>query len=150
MSIGQIIGGAAVIGAFAALLVSNVTQPERNGAAQAELGRTVATPAFSKRVNEAAATPAAPQAAPAGKMLHAVKVEFPSDDRALPAGPGVDLVTQNCTACHSSGMILTQPQLTKATWTAEVTKMQHTYKAPVADADVEPIVAYLATLPVTQ
>ena len=82
--------------------------------------------------------------------LHPVAVELPGSDRALPPGPGAELVTNNCTACHSAGMILTQPTLTKATWLGEVKKMQATYKAPIPDEDVEPIVAYLAGLPVAK
>ena len=45
-------------------------------------------------------------------------------------------------------MILNQPALTKAEWTGEVTKMLHTYKAPVEESDVPAIVAYLANLKV--
>lgn len=82
--------------------------------------------------------------------LRAVTVELPGSDRALPPGPGAELVTNNCTACHSPGMILTQPALNKASWLGEVTKMRSTYKAPIADEDVEPIAAYLAALPVPQ
>ncbi len=81
-----------------------------------------------------------------GPGLHAVAVELPGSDRELPAGPGAELVTNNCTACHSPGMILTQPALTKATWLAEVNKMRSTYKAPIADENVEPIVTYLASM----
>jgi len=55
----------------------------------------------------------------------------------------------NCTACHSPGMILNQPALTRAEWTGEVNKMRHTYKAPVAEEDVSAIVGYLASLKVT-
>lgn len=158
MSIGQILGGVVVIGAFAALIGSNATQTERNIAAKAEIGQKSAIPAFSKQVNAQvaaeAAKPAAPavpaKAAAAVMTLHAVDVTFPGSDRDFPPEPGADLVANNCTACHSAGMILTQPQLTKATWTAEVTKMQHTYKAPVADEDVAPIVAYLAALPIAK
>jgi hypothetical protein len=40
--------------------------------------------------------------------------------------------------------VLNQPPLPKATWEAEVRKMISAYKAPVDDADVAPIVAYLA------
>jgi hypothetical protein len=34
--------------------------------------------------------------------------------------------------------------LPRATWTAEVTKMRGTYKAPISDADAVLIVDYLA------
>lgn len=70
---------------------------------------------------------------------------LPEDTAALPSGPNADLVTANCTGCHSAEMILTQPRLTQAAWEGEVAKMQKVYKAPVADADVAAIVAYLET-----
>lgn len=41
-------------------------------------------------------------------------------------------------------MVLTQPKLTPAQWTAIVEKMRDTYHAPLAPSDVAPIVAYLA------
>ncbi|MDP9096089.1 MAG: cytochrome c [Pseudomonadota bacterium] len=74
--------------------------------------------------------------------------ELPASDRIFPAGANVELVTANCVACHSPGMILNQPKLSAATWTAEVNKMRTVYKAPVAAEDVPNIVAYLAALPV--
>ena len=49
-------------------------------------------------------------------------------------------------ACHSAEYITTQPRglaNPRAFWTAEVTKMQKVYGAPVADADVPVIVDYL-------
>ena len=96
----------------------------------------------------ALAQPAAPAAVSAdGVTLRSASIELPFGDATLPAGQGVDVVTANCTGCHSPGMILTQPQLSPATWTSEVQKMQRTYKAPVDDADVPAIVAYLSALP---
>ena len=68
---------------------------------------------------------------------------LPDDTSDLPPGPNVETVTANCTGCHAPAMILTQPRLTRAVWEGEVTKMQHVYKAPVADADMPKIVDYL-------
>ncbi len=85
-----------------------------------------------------------------GITLKTVAVELPGSDREFPPGPNAELVANNCVACHSAGMILNQPALTKATWTAEVTKMQQTYKAPVADEDVAAIVDYLVAMPVAK
>jgi cytochrome c5 len=70
-------------------------------------------------------------------------VTLPDDVTALPPGPNVDVVTANCTGCHSPSMILTQPRLTRAAWEGEVTKMVKVYKAPVAEADMPVIVDYL-------
>lgn len=72
-----------------------------------------------------------------------VSVTLPDDTTALPQGTGADLVTASCTACHSPAMILTQPRLTAAQWKATVEKMQHVFKAPVADKDIPAIVDYL-------
>ena len=59
-------------------------------------------------------------------------------------------MTADCTGCHSAGMILTQPRLKPEQWKATVEKMQKVYKAPVPDADVPAILAYLGTLPAGQ
>ncbi|MDF2598975.1 MAG: sulfite:cytochrome oxidoreductase subunit bprecursor [Methylobacterium brachiatum] len=74
------------------------------------------------------------------------QVELPSSDRVFPPGPGVEAVNNNCLACHSAGMVLTQPKLSKAQWTETVNKMVHIYKAPVDQADVQVIVDYLAAM----
>jgi hypothetical protein len=76
-------------------------------------------------------------------QLKSVSVDFPPDRRTFPPGPGSDAVDGNCLACHSAGMVLYQPTLTKAQWEAEVTKMRNVYKAPVETADVDAIVGYL-------
>ena len=72
-----------------------------------------------------------------------VDVTMPDDTTTLPDGPGVDVVTTACTACHSPAMILTQPRLTRAQWQATVEKMRTVFKAPVAEKDVPVIVDYL-------
>ena len=75
--------------------------------------------------------------------LKPVKIELPDSDKMFPAGPGADQINSNCLACHSADMVLNQPGLPKATWDAEVHKMINSYKAPVDEADVAAIVAYL-------
>jgi hypothetical protein len=77
------------------------------------------------------------------QALKSVKVDLPSSDRQF-RGNGADAINNNCLACHSAAMVLNQPALPRATWEAEVKKMVHVYKAPVDDADVDLIVAYLA------
>jgi hypothetical protein len=76
--------------------------------------------------------------------LKPVKVDLPDSDRMFP-GPGADAINNNCLACHSAGMVLYQPELSKQAWTDEVNKMINIYKAPVAAEDVGPIVDYLAS-----
>jgi hypothetical protein len=78
--------------------------------------------------------------------LKSVTVELPTSTRGFPAGPGVETVSANCVICHSPGMVLNQPALTKAAWEAEVRKMITVYKAPIPDSAVAPIVAYLAQI----
>lgn len=70
-------------------------------------------------------------------------LDLPNGDRMF-AGAGSDAINANCLACHSAGMVLNQPLLSKAGWEAEVHKMIQVYKAPVDPADVPAIVAYLA------
>ncbi len=76
--------------------------------------------------------------------LKSASVELPDSSRAFPSGPNVDTVTANCTGCHSSGMILNQPSLSRTAWEGEVKKMVSVYKAPVEASDIPAIVAYLA------
>ncbi len=71
---------------------------------------------------------------------------LPEETATLADGPHLDVVHGNCAACHSAEYITTQPRglaNPRAFWTAEVTKMQKAYGAPVDDADVPKIVDYL-------
>jgi hypothetical protein len=89
----------------------------------------------------APAVPAPPNA-PKTFVLKSVSVELPTSDVAFP-GPNAQAITANCLACHSAGMVLTQPNFPKATWDGIVEKMIHTYKAPIGQTDVPAIVDYL-------
>jgi len=106
----------------------------------------------AKRMAVAAPTPAAEtsQAAPVlsiaaggGTTLRSVSVEFPTGNRTFPGGVEADAINNNCLACHSSGMVLNQPALTRGAWQGVVEKMRETYKAPIAAPDVPAIVHYL-------
>jgi hypothetical protein len=90
-----------------------------------------------------AATAAAPNAPPTF-VLKSVSVELPVSEVAFPTGPDVQAITGNCLSCHSAGMVLTQPTLSKAAWAGIVDKMIHAYKAPVDSKDAAEIVDYLA------
>jgi hypothetical protein len=79
-----------------------------------------------------------------GTTLRSVSVEFPTSDRTFPGGAEADAINNNCLACHSAGMVLTQPTLTQTAWQGVVEKMRETYKAPIAAADAPAIVRYLA------
>ena len=61
--------------------------------------------------------------------------------------PGHALAAQKCAICHSADYISYQPPgLNQTQWTAEVAKMQHAYGAPLDDAEVRQIGAYLAVV----
>jgi cytochrome c553 len=74
-----------------------------------------------------------------------VHVDLPDSETMFP-GPGADAINRNCLACHSAGMVLTQPAMPRTAWQSEVEKMIHVYKAPVDDEDAAAIVDYLAHL----
>ncbi len=72
---------------------------------------------------------------------------LPDETATLRPGPSLDLVQQNCGACHSADYISTQPRSLKdphAFWQAEVVKMTKAYGAPIEEADIAKIVDYLS------
>ncbi|MBR0714526.1 cytochrome c [Bradyrhizobium liaoningense] len=75
-----------------------------------------------------------------------IAYKTPDETAAFKPGPNVELVKNNCTACHSVDYVATQPPMKdrKGFWQAEVTKMIKVYGAPIDDADVGKIVDYLA------
>jgi mono/diheme cytochrome c family protein len=77
-----------------------------------------------------------------------VSYTLPDETAAFKPGPNLEIVQNNCTACHSTDYIQTQPRgpkYKKDFWQAEVTKMIKVYGAPINEADVPKIVEYLAT-----
>jgi hypothetical protein len=78
--------------------------------------------------------------------LKNVKIDLPDSDKMFPAGPGSDAINNNCLACHSADMVLNQPAMSKQVWAAEVNKVVHNYKAPIAPENVGAIVDYLTAL----
>ena len=76
-----------------------------------------------------------------------ISYKLPDETAAFKPGPNLEVVQNNCTACHSADYISTQPRgpkFKKDFWQAEVTKMIKVYGAPIDDADVGKIVDYLA------
>jgi mono/diheme cytochrome c family protein len=76
-----------------------------------------------------------------------VNYTLPEETAAFKPGPNLEVVQNNCTACHSADYIKTQPEgekFKKDFWQAEVTKMIKVYGAPIDNADVGKIVEYLA------
>jgi mono/diheme cytochrome c family protein len=67
-------------------------------------------------------------------------------DVRLKDAPGKELVTANCSMCHSLDYIqMNSPFLDRKGWEASVGKMIKAMGAPVAEADVHKIVDYLAS-----
>ena len=83
-----------------------------------------------------------------GPLLAApTSYKVPEETAAFKPGANLDVVRNNCTACHSADYINTQPRgpkFKKDFWQAEVTKMIKVYGAPIDQADVGKIVDYLA------
>ena len=123
LSFGPVGFGAALL---AGLLLAIIGHPEPPGA-------PIVVPA------------AAPVAtgAPQTFVLKSVSVDLPTSEIAFPGGAKAEAINANCLACHSAGMVLTQHNLSKATWAGVVDKLIHAYKAPVAETDVPAIVDYL-------
>lgn len=77
----------------------------------------------------------------------AADIKQPAETVQLRASPlaGYTAAIQKCTICHSPDYIAYQPPGMNLTqWTAETTKMQRVYGAPISDEEVERIGAYLA------
>jgi cytochrome c553 len=72
-------------------------------------------------------------------VLKSVNVDLPFGERMF-QGPGSEALNNNCLACHSAGMVLTQPALSREQWHAEVEKMLTAYKAPTDPKDIDAIV----------
>ncbi len=85
-----------------------------------------------------------PSLATEAMRFRSAAIDLPADERTFPGGTEAEAINNNCLACHSAGMVLTQPRLTRAEWQAEVNKMIHVYKAPVDPKDIGAILDYLA------
>ena len=58
---------------------------------------------------------------------------------------GFVVAARKCALCHSADYVSFQPPgMTKAQWTAEMVKMQHTYGAPIDAVEVRLLGIYLA------
>jgi mono/diheme cytochrome c family protein len=71
---------------------------------------------------------------------------LPPDGAQLKASPleGYVKAQANCVACHSAEYMLYQPATApRGYWENMVKRMQQVFKAPIADADIPPIVDYL-------
>ena len=83
-------------------------------------------------------------------LVFALLCAFPAfageGDIRLKDAPGRELVAANCSMCHSLDYIqMNSPFLDRKGWEASVNKMIKAMGAPVAEADVQKIVDYLAS-----
>jgi mono/diheme cytochrome c family protein len=94
---------------------------------------------------EPRAAAAAPATVPAAAQMTGTirSIQLPEVASDLPEGPGRVAVQNVCASCHTPHYVMIQPPLTRETWTAEVTKMQKSFSAPVPPESVEEIVNYL-------
>ena len=90
--------------------------------------------------------PATRSASGGGITLTSATLSLPEERAAFPAGAAGELITNNCTACHSAEMILNQPLLGADKWKAEIDKMRGTYHAQIAPEDDTALVAALTGL----
>jgi hypothetical protein len=71
-----------------------------------------------------------------------VSVELPTSETSFPPGDGVEITAQ-CLICHSAGMVLSQPPLTRDQWLGEINKMRSAYGAPLPADQVDRLADYL-------
>ncbi|GGO33085.1 cytochrome c [Deinococcus humi] len=70
---------------------------------------------------------------------------IPQDTPALVEGKDVELVRSNCSVCHATTLITSQPPLPSEVWHAEVYKMKEKYGATfISDENADRIVTYLS------
>lgn len=70
---------------------------------------------------------------------------IPQDTPALVDGENVELVRANCSVCHATTFISSQPPLPATTWHDEVYKMKEKYGATfISDENADKIIAYLS------
>ena len=99
-------------------------------------------PAPAPAAPGAAPAPAAPAPAAPAPAAPGAATAAPTDNTGLPDGPGKAETVAACSGCHGLGQILNEHR-DAATWGTTVTSMINN-GAPVADADFDKIVAYLA------
>ena len=109
----------------------------------------LAAPPTSARLSLTAPAPAVAHVtsiAGGGVRLDSVSLNLPTSEGTFAGGAEARAINSNCLICHSAGMVLTQANLSRAEWQAEVEKMRNAYKAPIGAEAVPAIVDYLAQL----
>ena len=91
-------------------------------------------------------SPAAKSVSGGSVTLTSSTLSLPEEKAGFPEGPAGELITNNCSACHSAEMILNQPLLGADKWKAEIDKMRGTYHAQIAPEDDAALVTALTGL----
>jgi hypothetical protein len=71
-----------------------------------------------------------------------LSVALPTSETSFPPGDGAE-ITPQCLICHSAGMVLRQPPLTRDQWVGEINKMRSAYGAPLPADQVDRLADYL-------
>ena len=72
-------------------------------------------------------------------------IQLPNETAQYKPGRGSEIANAQCMSCHSADYVKYQPPSTpRATWEAEIKKMQHTFGAPIPDDQVAALAEYLA------
>jgi hypothetical protein len=72
-------------------------------------------------------------------------IELPVMNFDIADGPDRDKVSGYCAVCHGIDYIPMQPKMSRAQWTATVTKMIKAFGAPIPQEDTDKIINYLST-----
>lgn len=83
-------------------------------------------------------------AAASGAQQISIKLPLDNPASQVKEGSGADAVRRNCTICHSTDYIVTQPHLDATHWQSEVQKMINVYGARINESDAKVIADYLA------
>jgi hypothetical protein len=73
-----------------------------------------------------------------------LKIELPPETAGFKPGPGAELATGQCLACHSAEYITTQPPMPASFWKASIEKMQKKYGAQISPDQTQALVEYFA------
>ncbi len=79
-----------------------------------------------------------------GAQQTSIKLPLDNPASQVKQGSGDDTIRRNCTICHSTDYIVTQPHLDAMRWQAEVQKMINVYGARINESDAKIIADYLA------
>ena len=74
------------------------------------------------------------------------RIELPLSDAVFPASADSQIANSQCLICHSAGMVLRQPPLTKDQWRAEIVKMRTAFGALIPEDQIDALTEYLVRI----